>query len=322
MKNLIRLCVLLAVPIVCEAQASVPFEAAVAGQSTQCVGIATPLHLEQVEWFNPGFWSTGTFAVATDGQRVFGLARSGGGLRVIHYGAPWNPTTFYTKADATPVAITQAANGRIFIASIRSSIGELLVLSPSGALEAIHPFGPGEIAVAPDGCTLYAWGTGGPTISRINGCTGLPLPPFAVLPANVQDVYPLTDGTVLVAAGQSVYLLNAAGIIVRTIPLSSLGVSDDEGMIPAQVALSADRTLYIAVTWDCLIWAEELSPFLLRASFDDGVPLSRREFEEVSGIHSLILGPASAAAVPVLSDVGLLFVTIAIAEIGLIALRR
>lgn len=308
-------------PIIATAQGQ-SFEVAVSGAYAACA-IPESNFPGGIQWFNPdSVQADGAFSIASDGGNVFGVVNTfPSTFRVQYYPEPASPVTIYSSSGYSVSSIA-ASRGRIFL-SARALPGGvnafLLVLSPDQVLEATYPMAfSDDLAAAFDGCTLYHWSRDDPdTIGRINGCTGAPLAPFATFAEPIFDVHPLTDGTVLVAAGTAIHQLNAAGVIIRTIPLSNFTFDAPYGAFPLEVALSADRVLYIAVGNDC----DMDQPLLLRVAFDTGLELSRRPLE--FGIaNGMVLGPASHAPVPTLGDVGLLLVTIAIAAVGLIALRR
>jgi hypothetical protein len=308
------LVVMLVLPTIAKAQT--PFEAAVAGTEFLCA-VGTPFVTQAAQWFNPDFRANGPFAIASgDGLRVVGLSRQGGGFRVERYPAPWAPATIFTNTTHFPVDMTQAPGGRIFVTAIDGPDAALFVLSSAGALEATHPLAEApRIAAGPDGCTLYTWDDfAGGTIGRVNGCTGAALAPFATFSETIRDVFPIGDGSALVVAGQSVHVVNEAGVPVPTLDLTDYGVTDDDESI--QIALSADRVLYVAVS-GCLNGAR-----LIRIAFDTSVELSRREnFGAYQTINSLVVGPASVAGVPALDTMGLLLATIALAAAGWFVLR-
>jgi hypothetical protein len=155
-------------------------------------------------------------------------------------------------------------------------------------------------------------------VSRFNGCTGEALAQFATVgDLWIHDIEPLIDGTVLVAIDHEVRLYSAGGTLLRTIALASYGYGP--GSMPVQIALNTDGTLYIAV-FDFFCEAEK-ERGLLRISFADGRELSRRPFEELGSVRSLVVGTAALPAAPSVSDVGLLLIAIAIAGVGALALR-
>lgn len=309
---------IVAIPGLVSAQ-TFPFEAVVAGSSNPCGGITTPIPFDFTEWFlQPGesiVWRGPSFAVASgDGRTVLGLRTSGlTGLQVVKLDEPFISTVFYENSDYRPTALAQASNGRVFVVGSQGAVQTLLVISATGVLEATYPIASAyQLAVGPDGCTLY-FGN-----QRMNGCTGAPMTPFTSLATPIHDVYPLPDGTALVAAGSSVHLVNAAGTVIRTIPLSAYGFGP--ARFAAQVALRTDGTLYVVVQQDCEQPGGDLA-VLLRIAFDSGVELFREEVEHEGPISSLVLGTATPIAVPAASDIGLLLIGMVIAGAGVLVLR-
>jgi hypothetical protein len=299
------------------------FEAIVTGDNTPCGGVATPIISNVFELFlaadeiASSNVSSGILAVASgDGRRILALAASPG-LRVLSLTGVFLETTIYENPDYTPMAIAQAPNGRIFVTATRGPSYFLLVVSPAGVLEATYPFpGAGDVLdVGPDGCTLYFRADVG-AIGRFNGCTGETLSPFVTI-GYVNDIDPLPDGRVLVAFGREVRLYSAGGTLLRTIDLDSYGYKP--AMLPMQIALNTDNTLYIVV-FDLYCEGQE-ERGLLRIAFDDGRELSRRKFEDLGSVRSLIVGTAALATVPSVSEWGLLLIAFAIATIGWLALR-
>jgi hypothetical protein len=299
-----------------------PFEAIVTGIDEDCSGIATPLPPQvRMEWFrrNEEFSyldpSPSFVVAAADGRNVFGLReREGGGFNVIHHLDLNARTVFYSNGDYVATSLAHAADGRLYVIGHQGADDALLVISAAGVLEATYPFPErSQIAVGVDNCTLYYADTG--TIARFNGCTGTSMTPFASTGGTIHDVYPLTNGSVLAAVDDSVILLNAAGAVIRTIPLSNYGFGDPgAGSYSVQIALSTDDVLFVAVGRDC-------DHALLRIAFNDGTELSRRRFEFLNVVHSLVLGPAATADVPTTSETALLIIALAIAGTGAMVLR-
>ena len=310
------------------ARAQQPFEAVVSGYSSLCNAVPVP-DFGVVQWFNPDrtdFGFSDPFAIAYDGLRVFGLQDFGTDLRILQLLPDGTEHLFVTIAGYEPTGITAAINGRVFVTAQQSGSDFLLVISPAGVLEATYPLTPvvlnpprATIAVGSDGCTIYYANATG--IARINGCTGAALPQYVTLGGTIRDIFPLANGNVLVAADGNVLLFDAAGTLLRTIPLISYGYSP--AMVVGQVALNAEGTiLWIAAASECSFdTAPGDSNELLRVAFSDGRELSR-EGLALNYPPGLVIGPAAATAIPTVGEWGLLLVTIAIAAAGALALRR
>ena len=97
------------------------------------------------------------------------------------------------------------------------------------------------VDLAPDGCTVF-YTSMGPNVKRYDTCTGTQLADFnsAPLPGGVtHDVRVLSDGGVLVASGDVVARLNAAGAVVQTYAAA-------ENTLWAGLDLAGDGTFWAA----------------------------------------------------------------------------
>lgn len=301
-------------------QAQPVFEVVLAGyESDSCSGVPSVIPILQgLEWIEGDDDSSGILgipgtvaAAGADGRHVFSLNDRGpaAGFDVIVETSVWGGDVFYANDDYEPVTIAQAANGRLFVVATQGVNAFLLMISTAGALEATYPIPlTQQLAVGVDNCTLYYPLAG--SIERMNGCTGAPLAPFALLASPVHDVFPLPDGQVLAAAGTAVVLLNAAGVVTRTFPLTNYGF--DPTIAPAQIALGATGVLYV-VAGDCDV--DGAFPTLLRIAFDSGAELSR-QFVDVTTVASLVLGTAAATAIPTASETALMILAGILAVAG------
>jgi hypothetical protein len=301
------------------------FDAVVAGyHSDSCSGlpeippIKNGLAWVQEDASDPAFFESFTsFAAASaDGRRVFGLDDrfAAPGFDVLLHSGLFVHSVFYGNDDYEPVTIAQAKSGRLFVVGQQGANGTLLVISTEAQLETTYPIPlTPQLAVGPDDCTLY-YPVGG-SVERMNGCTGAPLAPLATIGTMIHDVYPVADGTMLVAVDGAVLLLNATGTVVRTIPLTNYGFTSTT--VAAQVAMGADHFLYVVVG-DCEVDGD--APVLLRIAFDDGTELRRMALDRLTTANSLVLGAAT-EAIPTASDWVLLILAATIAVAGAIILR-
>jgi hypothetical protein len=325
------------------AYAQFPFDTVSAGRSSAqvCGGIATPIIAPRHVWFQPDYQGgDGISAVASgDHQAVVGLIDLGGGFqfprfRLVRFHLPWQHMTLYDSDDNYIARqVTQAPNGRIFVSTGRiNAAPALLVISPFGQLEATHPIGIDSVmAVGPDSCTIYYRHFAGlnlpATIERFDACSGTPMTTFSSSGLTIADIEPLSDGTVLVAGGRVVVLLDAHGTPIRTFDLSSYGYHP--GMVAAQATASPDLTsLFIAIGWDCNRDPEPDSAQagVLRISLADGAEISRRAYGESLGmeINSLVAGTVANAVtseVPALDLRAALVLALLLAISGALFLR-
>lgn len=323
-RNVSALVLGILVPSIAQAQQS--FEAVFSGYLRPCITITAPDYAA-VQWFNPDRTDisvTGPFAVASaDGRRVFGVSDPLPGIafQVSEIFPNGGQTPFFTLAGYEAGSITQAADGRLFVAA-RLGVGPawfLVVISAAGAQEAIHPIPtPGEvgiIAVGSDGCTIFYTQEG--VIQRMNGCTGAALTPFAAVAAS--DVYPLPNGQVLVGRDDQVVVYSAAGAVLRTIGLGSYGFAPGSEVI--QVALGPDQqTLWIAAIPGCDLEGE-VPGQLLRVSFATGAELAREPLAEVRLGTGLVIG-LNAVAVPLAGTTVLLFFALTLAGAAVFVLGK
>jgi hypothetical protein len=323
----IRFALALAVTLAAHAVQAQPWEAVASGRLTAGCHILA-INIPYVQWW----WYGGdpeersrldqihvqTIA-SPDRTNVFALINSP--ARIVRLSPDGSQATFsVAPAGITATDMAIAPGGRIFLAAYQSSTQKLLVISPAGVPEATYDwavppdgFEP-ALAVAADGCTLlYNTGT---AIARVNGCTGAPLPPFTEL-ANVQDVEPQTDGTVLVAAGNQVLLFSGGGALIRTIAsISSFAGQPfyDPGLEVQQVARRND-----------LVWMMAGNPcdsgFRVAVRFTDGGVVTWAD-SVINNATALILGPVDRAeTIPTLAEMALVLLAFALAAAGSLVLR-
>lgn len=319
-KNHVRACfitaiIALVVPAVLFAQQQPRFEAVLSGRNVFGCFIL-PLTTAVLEWVNPDRVEDNTavdMIASAVGQPVFAL-RSG---QIVTLQPDGTHATF-APAPSNSFALTVATTGRVFVANNGPT---LTVFSPAGVQEASYPL-PGLnypiLAVAADGCTIY-YGKSD-AIGRINGCNGTVLSDFATFGiVQLWDVYPLLDGSVLIAVNDEVLLYDAAGTPVRTVADVSLyGFDPQEGFAPMQVATTPDsQILYLAIMNGCTSEA-----FLVRASMrDDGRELSRRPVQ-MNTANGLVIGTASTMDAPTASETALMLLGVVLALSGVLVLRR
>lgn len=294
------------------------FEVAVSGAGG-CGDVTTPFPPHNaLEWFRPGLSQplvdfSSSFSIASaDGRILYGLNNrwTSPGFDLVRHTGWESSTVIYSTDVYEPLTIAQAGDGRLFVVASSGPTDSLLVFSTAGTLEATYPFVETRaLAVGADNCTLYYPVAG--AIARFNGCTGTPMTPFAVLPGVINDVFPLADGGMLASVDGNVVVLNAAGVVTRTLPLSAYGFAG----YAAQIALAPDGVLFLAVGRPCE------SGGLLRVSFADGTELSRRSFIDIDEPFSLVLRAAAAFAVPTASETTLLIIAIAAAGAFVLRLR-
>jgi len=318
-KKHIRAWVLIAVTFLIPAavaQQQPSFEAVLSGRNVFGCVILT-FYTPVLEWVSPDRVEDNTavhMIASAVGQPVFAL-RSG---QIVTLQPDGTHATFAT-APSDSFSLAVATTGRVFVVG---SGPTLTVFSPAGVQEAAYPL-PGSafsdvLAVASDGCTIYYQNAS--SISRIDGCTGAVLSNFTAIPALTQlnDIYPLRTGEVLIALGDDVVLYDAAGNVIRTIAdIADYGFDPDQ-FEALQVATTTDeQVLYIAIGDACFNEA-----FLLRALIrDDARELSRRQIQ-LNDINGLVVGTASTLDAPTASETALLFLAIALAFGGVFLLRR
>jgi hypothetical protein len=120
--------------------------------------------------------------------------------------------------------------------------------------------------LAPDQCTLL-YTSMGPNVKRFDVCAGQQLPDFnlAPLPGGVtHDLRVLPDGGVLVASGEVIARLDAAGALARTYS------GPDEGTLWAGLDLVGDGTFWAGNYYASNVYRFDLGTGAIVASFNTG----------------------------------------------------
>lgn len=298
--------------------AAQPFEAVLAGDTVRGCYIL-PMIDRGLVWVNPDRAedSTDIGAVdSADGQRVFAVVESAP-YRVVRIFPDGSRTSIYT-GTGVGLQLAVAADGRFYV--VANSAGSLRIdrISASGALEAslplpVLPSVGGAFELAPDGCTIFY--ARGDTIARVNGCTGAALPDFATTASWANDIEVLPDGNVLIAVDGQVRQFSAAGVFVRTVANVTTYGFDSTHSIFQTVA--RDGILWIAVMDSC----NTDESYLLRVQLSDGAEISRIPLELLNRAYSLVIGSATVAAIPTLSELVLVLLTLALGAAGALAIR-
>jgi outer membrane protein assembly factor BamB len=124
------------------------------------------------------------------------------------------------------------------------------------------------IDLAPDQCTIF-YTSLGPNVKRFDGCAGVQLPNFNVAPLPgglTHDLRVLPDGGVLVASGEVIARLNAAGALVQTYAVTG------EPSLWAGLDLVGDGTFWAANYESSNIHRFNLTTGALMSSFNTGTP--------------------------------------------------
>jgi hypothetical protein len=299
-------------------QAQQPFEAVVSGSRVFGCGIV-PIITPGIQWYTPDRQDSATdvLAIASgDHQRVLALLLGGGQIRVVELRPDGTRVPFFSGlAGSFGSTIAVASTGRVFVTYSTN----VAVISPAGVLEATHPLPAAAqitTAVGPDGCTLFY--RAGSDVRRINGCTGAVLPDYLTGLADIQDIHPLQNGQVLIAADQTVRLYDASGAFVRTV--FTLPQPEFSDRVVDEIATTPDdQVLYLTPAQACEFGQTES---LLTVRLSDGELLTRRllVLNRVSGLVVGTLGlPAD---VPAAGPAALLMLTITLAFAAVWLLRR
>lgn len=314
----VGLLLILALLLPAAGQTQQPFEVALSGYSVGgCFFLAFPLP-SSILWVNPdrvGFSDSDVIAIASAaGQPVFALL-TGSTPKVATIQPDGSRAPFFNAPPGFGgSAIAVAPTGRVFL----NVAAGLAVISPAGVHEATYPM-PGRnsdsvIAAAPDGCTVYYAKL--LSVGRINGCTGAVLADFSSLTTSVSDIHPLSNGQVLIASGSNVVLHDASGAAIRTI--ASLPDYDLPGHTADQIATTPDeQILWIAAMAGC-----DNGGYLLRVSMSDGRELSRVNTGNISIGTGLVVGNATAEAIPTASAFSLCVLAALLALGGAMLLRK
>ena len=306
--GLLLVAVLFAAPI---SEAQQPFGVVVSGHDVFGGCFILPFSDEVVQWYDPDRidYDDVTMVGSADGRRVLALLFESP-LRIVEIRPDGTQVPFYSGAPpAHGMSMSIASNGTVFVATGGPSPA-LVRISAAGTLEATYPLTAYNIAVGPDGCTIY-YRTGANDVGRINGCTGAALPDFTAL-TSINDLEVLSDGQVLVSSGTQVALYDASGAFVRVVAdVSSYGLIDRE----ADAITVRGGVLFLAAVDRC----SSANSLLLRVAFSDGSEISRAPLAMTSA-NAIVVNNA-ALAIPTLGEVALALLVFALAAGGALVLK-
>lgn len=304
---LLSVAVVFAAPILVAQQA---FDVVVSGGDASGGCFILPISQSVVQWYDPDRIDNDdvSWIASADGRRVLAVL-PGSPLRIVEIRPDGTQVPFYSGAPAFGMSMAIASNGTVFVA-VGGVSPALVRISPAGTLEATYPLTTDNIAVGPDGCTIY-YRTGAGDIGRINGCTGAALPDFAAL-TWISDLEVLSDGQVLVSWGSQVDLYDASGAFVRVVAdLSAYGLSDHE----TDAIAVHGGVLFVAALDRCAA----SNSLLLRVALSDGSEILRAPLEMTSA--SAIVVNAAALAIPTLGEVAFALLVLALAAGGAFVLK-
>lgn len=295
------------------AMAQQNFDAVVSGVDVFGGCFILPYSESVVQWVNPLRVEYGDveMVASADGRRVLALMRANP-LRIVEIRPDGSQLPFFNGQADTPsgVSMTIASNGRVFV-STASVTTVLARISAAGVLEATYPLPGSNIAVGPDGCTIYYFTSNG-IIRRMNGCTGAALPDFATPAGAVEDIEVLPSGQVLVSAGTQVSLYDTTGALVRVVAdLNSYGLTDRYATAIAE----RGGVLFIAAVDPC----DAAFSVLLRVGLADGSEISREELF-MTNANAIVIN-AAALAIPTLGEVAFALLVFALAAAGALMLK-
>jgi hypothetical protein len=174
------------------------------------------------------------------------------------------------NCDPHTIAFTSADIAYVGQAGCRKTLLKFL----PGQAEPIELF-PAEEAqgifwmdLAPDGCTMY-YTSVGPNVKRFDVCNNVQMTDFNItaLPgAFTHDLRLLPDGGILVANGEVITRLNAAGLVVRTYQ------GPPESTLWAGLDLVGDGTFWAANYFSSTIYRIDLASGSIVDSFNTGTP--------------------------------------------------
>jgi len=306
--GLLLVAVVLAAPT---SEAQQPFGAVVSGGDASAGCYIIPIVQEVVQWYDldrTDYDDDVMMIGSADGRRVLALL-FGDPMRIVEIRPDGSQVPFYSGSPGLGGSMAVASNGTVFVAA-GGPAPSLARISPAGTLEATYPLTTDNIAVGPDGCTIF-YRTGLSDIGRINGCTGAALPDFAAL-TWINDVEVLSDGQVLVSSESQVALYDASGAFVRIVAdLSSYGLGDRG----ADAITVRGGVLYLAAVDGC----STANSLLLRIAFSDGTEISRTPLD-MTYATAIVVG-AAGVTIPTLGEVALALLAFALAAGGALALK-
>ena len=305
---LLLVAVVFAAPI---SEAQQVFDVVVSGRDVFGGCFILPFSSEVVQWYDPDRtdYDDVAWIASADGRRVLALLFESP-LRIVEIRPDGTQLPFYSGAPLEyGMSMAIAGNGTVFVTTGGPS-PSLMRISPAGTLEATYPLTTANIALGPDGCTIY-YRTAANDIGRINGCTGAALPDFTALTL-INDFEVLSDGQVLVSSETQVALYNAAGALVRVVAdLSTYGLGDRQ----ADAITERGGVLFVAAMDPC----SASNSLLLRVAFSDGSEISRAPLAMTSA-YAIVVNNA-ALAIPTLGEVAFALLVFALAAAGALMLK-
>jgi hypothetical protein len=206
-------------------------------------------------------WCVDPFCGQGDTGSVEKYNNSGSSLGEV--GAVWN---------CQPHTILSSAPGTFYVG--QSGCAKTIMQTPlDGTLtaeyHAAEDFGGiFWMDLGPDDCTMY-YTSFGPNVKRYDVCGDTQLPDFNVAPlpgGMAQDLRVLADGSVLVASGEVIALLDPAGAIARTYEVPG------EAALWCGLDLVGDGTFWVGNYFSSNVFQINLDDGRVVSSFNTGTP--------------------------------------------------